>query len=101
VFRTDGLPKIGCRRVSAALVGFDLVRPGLTLSQEPKMLFHIEGLVLLSFEAANSQLMSGMDGPLPWTDSLIWSAFFLISSFHGSPPGARPLISSLAKRAFD
>jgi len=65
------------------------------------MFFHIEGPGLLSFGAANSQLMSGVGGPLPWIGSLTWSAYLLISSFHGSPPGARPLISSLAKKASD
>jgi hypothetical protein len=30
--RMDGLPKIGCLRISAGKVGFDLLRPGLALS---------------------------------------------------------------------
>ncbi len=42
VLRIDGLPKRGYLRVSAALVGSALVRPGLTFNQAPTMLFHIE-----------------------------------------------------------
>jgi hypothetical protein len=40
--RIDELPKRGCLRVSTAVVGFVLVRLGLTFSQAPTMLLHIE-----------------------------------------------------------
>ncbi len=99
--RMDGLPKSGCLRTSATVVGFDLVRPGLTLSQAPIMFFHIEHCSLLSLGATRSQLKSRLLGPLPWTGSLVWSALCFTSSFQGSPPGARPLTSSLARRASD
>lgn len=46
-------------------------------------------------------MTSGVSRPLLCTGNLIWSALCRMSSFHGSPPGASPLISSLAKRASD
>jgi hypothetical protein len=49
----SGLPKIGCLRISAELVGSDLWRPGLTLSQEWRMLFHREVGGFLSLGAVN------------------------------------------------
>jgi len=66
------------------------------------MFFHIEGCICLNLGATKSQLISGVFGPFPCTGSLVWSAFCMISSFHGSPPpGARPLTSNLASRASD
>ncbi len=99
--RIDGLPKMGCLRTSSELVGSDLIRPGLTFSQAPTMLFHIEHLSLLSLGAARSQFRSGFEGPLPWTGSLVWLALCRTSSFQGSPPGTRPLMKSLANNASD
>jgi hypothetical protein len=51
------------------------------------MLFHIECQIRLSLGVAKSQLISGVLGPFPCTGNMIWSAFCLISSFQGSPPG--------------
>jgi hypothetical protein len=65
------------------------------------MLFHNEHGGLLSLGAANSQFMSWVLGPMPWTVSLTWSALCLKNSFQGSLPGARPLIRSFARRASD
>ncbi len=65
------------------------------------MLFHIEPWVFLSFFAAKIQLISTVLGPLLCTCSLVCSALCLISSFQGSPLGARPLVRSLAKSASD
>jgi hypothetical protein len=45
--------------------------------------------------------MSGVFGPLPCTDSRVWSALCLRISFHGTPLGASPLTSSLARKASD
>jgi len=42
LLRMDGLPNRGCLRTSTEVVGSDLVRPDLTFSQAPNMLFHIE-----------------------------------------------------------
>jgi len=47
-----------------------LQSPGLTLIQAWRMLFHKEVGGLLSFVAANIQLMSCVEGPSPWTGSL-------------------------------
>ncbi len=65
------------------------------------MLFHREVGGLLSLVAANIQLISCVLGPSPWTGSLTWLALCLKSSFHGSPPGARPLTKSFASKASD
>jgi len=67
----DELPKSGCLRVSIAMVGSDLVRPDLTFSHAPTMLFHIEHCIIFSFGATRSQLRSGLLRPLPWTESLV------------------------------
>jgi hypothetical protein len=83
------------------MVRSDLHKPGLTLSQAPIMLFHKEHGSLLSLGVAKSQLMSCVLGPMPWTEILTWSALCLRSSFQGSPPRARPLIRSFARRASD
>ncbi len=99
--RIDGFPNRGCLRTSSELVGSDLIRPGLTFSQAPTILFHIEFLSLLSLGVARSQFRSRFEGPLPWTGSLVWLAFCRTSSFQGSPPGARPLMNSLASSASD
>ncbi len=40
--KIDELPKIGYLRISAKVVGSDLVRPNLTFNHAPTMLFHIE-----------------------------------------------------------
>ncbi|CAM6077797.1 unnamed protein product [Sphagnum tenellum] len=101
VLRIYGLPKRGRLKVLAALIGSALVRPGLTFSQAPIMLFHIKQWILLSLGAVKRESMSRVLGPLPWMGSLIWSALCLISSFQGSPPRASPLISNLANRASD
>jgi len=101
VLRMDGLPKSGCLSTSAAVIGSDLVRPDLTFSQAPTMLFHIEHYSLFSLGVARSQLKLGLVGPLPWTRSLVWLALCLTSSFQGSLPGARPLTSNLASRTLD
>ncbi len=63
--RMEGLPKRGYLRISVALVGSVLIRPGLTFSQAPIILFHIEHWVLLSLGTVKIQLMSGVLGPLP------------------------------------
>lgn len=94
-----GLPKRGCLRILATLVGFDFVRPDLTLIHAPRMLFQIEHGSLLSLGAANIQLIFGVFGPLPCTGSLVSSAVCLTSSFHDSPLGARRLTNSFASRA--
>ncbi len=99
--RIDGLPKRGCLRTSSELVKSDLIRPGLTFSQAPTMLFHMEHLSLLSLGAARSQFRSRFEGPLPWTESLVWSTLCHTSYFQGSPPGVRPLMKSLASNTFD
>ncbi len=91
----------GCRRISAVLDDSSLMRPGLTFIQALIMLFHIEHGILLTFGATKIQLTSGVLGPLLWTGSRIWSALYQMSYFQGSPPGASPLISSLARRASD
>jgi hypothetical protein len=96
-----GFPNISCLSSFAVLVGSDLHRPSLTLNQAPSMLFHREHGGLLSLGAENSQFMSWVLGPKPWTGSLTWSALCLRSSFQGSPHGARPLMRSFAKSAFD
>ncbi|CAK9208156.1 unnamed protein product [Sphagnum troendelagicum] len=83
------------------LDGSDLVKPGRMLIHAPRMLFHMEQGALFSLGAANIQLMSSVHGPFPCTGSLVWSAWCLISSFHGSPPGASPLTKSFASRASD
>jgi hypothetical protein len=49
-----GLPKTGCLSTSAALVGSDLLKPGLTFIHALRMLFQREVRGLLSFVAANS-----------------------------------------------
>jgi len=54
VLRMDGLPKSGCLSTSATVVGFDLVKPDLTFSQAPTMLFHIEHCSLFSLGAMRS-----------------------------------------------
>ncbi len=100
-FVMRGLLKTGCLSTSAALVGSDLLKPGLTFIQALKMLFHREVKGLVSFVAANSQLMSYVTGPSPCTGSITWLALCLRSSFQGSPPGSRPLMRSFAKRASD
>jgi len=97
--RMDGLPKIGCLRISAGEDGSDLFSPGLALSQASTMLFHIDLLRRFSLGAAKSQVKSGMEGPLPWRGSLVWPALCQTSSFHGSPPGANPLTKSFASKA--
>jgi hypothetical protein len=76
-----GLPKTGCLSTSAALVGSDLLKLGLTFIQTLRMLFHREVGGLLSFVAANSQLMSCVIGPNPCTESITWLALCLRSSF--------------------
>ncbi len=53
-----GFPKIGCLNSSTLLVGFDLLKLGLTVIQALIMFFQIEHGSLLSFGATNSQLMS-------------------------------------------
>ncbi len=100
-FTIWGFPKIGCLRVSVELVGSVLQSPGLTLIQAWRMHFHREVGGLLSLVAANIQLISCVLGPSPWTGSLTWLALCLKSSFHGSPPGARPLTKSFASKASD
>jgi len=40
--RINGLPNIGCQKISSVLVGSAFVNPGLTFIQAPMMLFHIE-----------------------------------------------------------
>jgi len=99
--RIDGLPKSGCLRILAVVDGFDLVRPILTFSHAPTMLFHIEHCSLFNLGAVRSQLRSALEGPLPCTGSLVWSALCRTNSFQGSPPGASPLMNSLARRASD
>jgi hypothetical protein len=89
--RIDGLPKRGCLRISAKVVGSDLIRPGRTFNQVPTMLFHIEHLNLLNLGATQSEFRFGFEGPLPWTGSLVWSALCRTSSFQGYPPGVKPL----------
>jgi hypothetical protein len=101
VLRMDGLPKSGCLSTSAAVVGSDLARPDLTFNQALTMFFHIEHCSLFSLGAARSQLRLGLVGPLPWTESLVWLALCLTSSFQGSPPGEKPLTSNLASRYSD
>jgi len=101
VLRMDELPKSGYLNTLVVFVGSDLVKPDLMFSQVPTMLFHIEHCSLFSLGAARSQLRSRLVGPLPWIGSLVWSALCLISSFQGSPLGARPLTSNLASRASD
>ncbi len=100
-FVMRGFPKIGCLSVSAELVGSNLHSPGLTLSQEWRMLFHKEAGGLLSLVVANIQFMSCVFGPSMWIGSLTWLALCLRSSFQGSPPGARPLMRSFANKASD
>ncbi len=53
-----GFPKTGCLSISVELVGSDLRRSNLTLSQEWRMFFHREVGGLLSLVAANIQLIS-------------------------------------------
>jgi hypothetical protein len=67
----EGLPKRGCLKVSAALIESDLVKPDLTFSHAPTMLFHMEHGILLSLGAVKNQLMSGVLRPLPCTGSLV------------------------------
>ncbi len=100
-FVMRGLPKTGCLSTSAALVGSNLLKPGLTFIRTLRMLFHWEVGGLFSFVATNSQLMSCVTGPSPCTGSITWLALCLKSSFQGSPPGSRPLMRSFAKRALD
>jgi hypothetical protein len=69
--RIDGLPKRGCLRISAEVVGSNLIRSGLAFNQAPTMLFHIEHLSLLSLGVAKSQFRFGFEGPLPWVGSLV------------------------------
>ncbi len=97
----EGFPKRGCLRSSALLVGPSLVRPGRTLIHAPRMLFHIEQGDLLSLGATKIQFISGMSGPLPWTGSLVRSAWCLINSFQGSLPGVKPRTSNFARSASD
>jgi hypothetical protein len=97
--RMDGLPKIGCLRISSSVVGSLFVKPCLAFIQASTMLLHIERLSRLSLGAARSQLKSGVDGPFPWRSSLVRPALFQTNSFQGSPPGARPLTSSFARSA--
>jgi len=97
----EGLPNKGCLSISALFVGSVLMRPGLTFSQAPSMLFHIEPWVFLSFFATKIQLISAVLGPLLCTWSLVCSALCLISSFQGSSSGARPLVRSLTRSASD
>jgi len=100
-FVMRGLPKTGCLSTSAVLVGSDLLKPGLTFIHALRMLFQREVGGLLSFVAANSQLMSYVARPSPCTRSITWLALCLRCSFQGSPPGLRPLMRSFAKRASD
>jgi hypothetical protein len=78
-----------------------LARRGRMLIQAPRMLFHIEQGALFSLGVAKIQWMSVVSGPFPWAGSLVWSAWCLINSFQGSPPGARPLTRSFARKASD
>jgi len=59
----DELPKSGCLRVSAAVDGSNLMRPDLTFSHAPTMLFHIEHCSFFDLGAAKSQLRSVLVGP--------------------------------------
>jgi len=95
----EGLPKRGCLRISATLVGSDFVRPGLTLIHAPRKFFQMEHGSLLSLGAAKIQLIFGVFGPLPCTGSLVSLALCLTNSFHDSPLGARPLTNSFVNRA--
>lgn len=52
--RIDEFLNRGCLRVSIALVGFVFVRPGLTFSQTPTILFHIEQQILLNLGVMRS-----------------------------------------------
>jgi hypothetical protein len=99
--RMDGLPKIGCLRISAGEDGSDLLSPSLALSQASTMFFHIDLLRHLSLGAARSQFRSGMEGPLPWRGSLVWPALCQTNSFNGSPLGANPFTKSFASKASD
>jgi hypothetical protein len=100
-FVMRGFPKTGYLSVSAELVGSDLLSTGFTLIQAQRMLFHREVGGLLSLVVANNQFMSCVVGPSPWIGSIIWLALCLMSSFQGSPPGARPLMRSFANIASD
>jgi len=62
--RIEGLPNSGYLRISALLVGSDLISPDLTFNQAPNILSHIEQWVFLSFITAKIQLMSVVLGPL-------------------------------------
>ncbi len=92
---------MGYLRTSFGLVGSDLIRSGLMFNQALTMLFHIVHLSLLSLGAARSQFRSGFEGPLSWTGSLVWLVLCRTNSFQGSPPGAKPLMKSLASNASD
>ncbi len=69
--KIDGLPKIGCLRISAKVVESDLVKLDLMFSHAPMMLFHIEHCSLFSLGAMRSQFKSRIVGPLLWTESLV------------------------------
>ncbi len=96
-----GLPKTGYLSTSAALVGSDLLSPGLTSIHALRTLFHREVGGLLSLVAANSQLISCVVGPSPWTESMTWLALCFRSSFQGLLLSSSPLMKSFANRASD
>ncbi len=54
-----GLLKMGCLKTSAWDVGSDFVRPTLTLSQEPRMLFQNEHFNFLSLGRQRANLYLG------------------------------------------
>jgi len=60
----SGFTKTGCLSHSAGFVGSDLHKPGLTLIQAPRMLFHREHGGRLSLGDEKSQCMSWVLGPM-------------------------------------
>ncbi len=96
-----GFPNTGYLSNFAVLVGFDLLSPGLTVSQAPNILFQREAGGFFSLGAMNSQCMSWLQGPRLWTERRTRSTLCLRRSFQGSSPGARPLTRSFARRASD
>jgi hypothetical protein len=66
---TMGLLKIGCHRISTWDVGSVFAKHFLTFSQDPRMFFKNEKVVLWNLGASNSQLMFLFLGPFQWTES--------------------------------
>jgi hypothetical protein len=99
VLRMRGLLKMGSLRTSAWDAGSYFIRPTLTLSQEPRMLFQNEHFNFLDLGEAKNQFISEMLGPLSCNETC--SAQCLKIFFQGSSPRARSLTRSLVRSALD